>query len=155
MIEQERRREAFSQGEGVELADGQTWFFPSAIVEMRPRFENGRPSFANPIRRLSFGPEHDAGLAEIRASGTEAQRFDGVVYLAADLLRSNYDLTDDQLSDLLSVTVDETGGFTDSTSRRWSSIIEAVSLPEIAEPPPIEKCPTCGHVRTKETEGLS
>jgi hypothetical protein len=101
-------------GRDILLEDNQTWTFP--LPRIRIRFDVGgdlSPSESTPQVETNrhFGPEYDRLQDEFRefnaaysAEGSTLGDLDyvkAIIPLAASLLRRNYDLTDDQLSNLL------------------------------------------------------
>lgn len=104
-IEAERRREEFAGGEPVRLADGQFWTVPRPRVRIRPvRDEAG----VMQLRGLfTFGDAYDAKFQAFSAARTRSEEWTALLDLVFDLMKRNYDLTDDELTDLLSWDVDD------------------------------------------------
>jgi hypothetical protein len=95
------RKPGFSDGHKVALADGQEWTFPKPRIRFRPRIgPDGRVEVGG---GPSFGPEYD-GQLDVLFGVTEAEPFERLrvkFEVAVRLLRGNYELTDDQVGELL------------------------------------------------------
>lgn len=102
--EKERRRETGSFDEPVVFADGQTWFLPRPRVRVRPKIVGGK---VEAVRDHTLGPEYLELLEDYyRAQQDETEgamdRFNAALMgLTIALLRSNYNLTDDELTGLI------------------------------------------------------
>jgi hypothetical protein len=98
--EKDRRRPTFTEGSAVQLADGQLWTFPKAKVQFRPRIVDGHAEVMGGAR---FGPEFDEDL-DILLGVTEAEPVDRLrskFQMAVRLLLENYDLSDDEVCNLI------------------------------------------------------
>lgn len=82
----------------VVMADGQTWLLPKPWVAVHPVFKDGRP--VDDWKCLTYGPELDALVENVAEAEGIASVLAGVA-LAAHLLRRNYDLSDDELAEVL------------------------------------------------------
>ena len=94
------RKPEFSEGDWAELADGQRWNFPRPRLRFRPKFVDGKVDVGG---GRTFGPEYDESLSLILGT-KEAEPFEVVTAkfdMAIRLLRSNYNLSDDEVCDLL------------------------------------------------------
>ena len=102
------RRPSFSEGYAIRLCDGQEWTFPKPWLRFVPkRKEDGMfgmavensygPEYSSLVDRyttLEPGPDGDFDRLELR------------MHMAATLLIQNYDLSDDDLADLLAFEPD-------------------------------------------------
>lgn len=95
----------------VVLADGQSWFVPKPWLEIRPVFRSGKAVTAYPV--LTCGPELDALIEAMGESDDLDGQVTAVASLAAYLLRWHYELTDDDLDQLLAFRIG------DETSLDW------------------------------------
>jgi hypothetical protein len=98
--EKDRRRPTFTQGSAVQLADGQSWTFPKARIQFRPRILDGHAEVMGGSR---FGPEFDGDM-DILFGVVEAEPVDRLrakFQMAVRLLLANYDLSDDEISNLI------------------------------------------------------
>jgi hypothetical protein len=103
------RRHEWSEVSKIKLCDGQEWTFPRPVVGFSPVRKDGKWTAE---QRAPYGDEfREASRAYIampRDSPSDFVAFLGArINLAAELLYRNYDLTDDQLVELLDVTNDE------------------------------------------------
>lgn len=105
LIEAERRRPDFVEGEAIRLGDGQLWHVPRPRVRIRPvRDESG----AMQLRGLfTFGDAYNAKFEAFAAARSGWEEKTALLDLAFDLLARNYDLTDDELTALLSWDADD------------------------------------------------
>ncbi|WP_165251175.1 hypothetical protein [Paludisphaera soli] len=113
------RRPEFTEGYKAALGDGREWTFPKAVLRIVPaRLADG--SFG--VKETPpYGDDYQADLRVVldNADDTPEGIYRYVVArmtLAAKLLLRNYDLTDDQLADLLYF---DTGG---GTNAMWAAI---------------------------------
>jgi hypothetical protein len=99
--EKQLRRPEWVEGHWTELADSQKWCFPRPRVRFKPSF--------NPDGKIdvgggnSFGPEFDANL-DVLWGLTECTGYEQLrvkFETAVRLLKCNYDLTNEQLAELL------------------------------------------------------
>jgi hypothetical protein len=111
------RKSTFSEGHKVVLADGQEWVFPKPRVRFKPRIAaDGRVEVAG---GPSFGPEYDQqldvlfGVADVEPVEQLRVKFE----VAVRLLRSNYELSDQQIADLV---VFEPGD--EAAEERWDQL---------------------------------
>jgi hypothetical protein len=115
------RKPGFSEGYKVTLADGQEWKFPRPRIRFRPRIgADGRVEVGG---GPSFGPEYDQQL-DILFGAVEAEPLEQLrvkFEVAVRLLRSNYDLTDAQLADLVVFEPDDDAG-----EERWDQLSRAI-----------------------------
>ena len=118
------RRPDFRGGEPIEL-DGQAWIFPKPCVIYRPKF--GAPRIGS-RPTTDLGPEFDEAIAELDDLGRERRQddpgsgrtfIDALMNIGAVMLRINYDLTDDQLGDLLAYRPDD-----ESSQDTWLAITD-------------------------------
>jgi hypothetical protein len=99
--ERSLRKPSFSAGYPVVLADGQAWTFPKPRIRFRPRIgSDGRVEVGG---GAGFGPEFDASIdvlyGVVETDGIEQLRV--TLEMAVRLLRSNYDLTNDDVATLI------------------------------------------------------
>ena len=101
VIEPSKRRETIDleNSEPIVMADGQTWWLPKPLLILTPVFENGKP--VNHWNCFRYGTELDQVLEMIPAAQDNAQAVVITIGLAAKLLLHNYDLTDEELSQVL------------------------------------------------------
>lgn len=93
--EKSLRRETWEEESGswVTFADGQAWLLPKPWVRRRPTRVNGVLQFG---ASTEYGAEFDAMLKAVEDDWTQ-----GNSELAISLLQRNYDLTEDQIYELL------------------------------------------------------
>lgn len=102
-----KRRPEWTEGPKVKLCDGQEWTFPKPVLGFKPaRNPDGTWGAAE---RAPYGQEYQDAVDRYVAIDpkTEAdflQMIGQRINLAAELLFRNYDLTDDELIDLLDVS---------------------------------------------------
>ena len=101
--EKEKRREEFVEGYPIVLADGQAWHFPRPVVEIRPRFQNGRVIASEGI--TTYGAEMDELRRQAHEAENDADVIQSIFTLGAFLLLKNYWLTDADLESLLIYTM--------------------------------------------------
>jgi len=98
-----RRRPGFREGIPIRLADGQSYHFPMPRLRLRPTIEAGKVG----VRQdHSLGPEYLVKVeAYYAALADEAGGMDAIVAayldLAVALLLSNYDLSPEQVGELI------------------------------------------------------
>lgn len=103
--ERAMRSPEWKPGNEVKLADGQTWTVPIPRIRFRPKFVDGIAI----VKADVFGPEIDplfdiiCGIVDVDTMVWLGVRFDVV----SRLLRMNYRLSDDELSDLLVMDPDD------------------------------------------------
>lgn len=104
--EKESRRPEWIPGHEAKLADGATWTFRKPRIRFRPKFKDGK---ATVKQETGLGPESDAlfdivtGVTDCNVTEWMSARFE----FLANLLKANYTLTDDDLSDLLVIDPDD------------------------------------------------
>ena len=104
MNEREKRKaDPEIHGSPVVLMDGQTWWFPRPRVSFRRaiRSDTGAPGLH---AFTDLGADFDQILADLDAAETVGGEALGCLNLAACMLRVNYDLSDDDLAELLVFT---------------------------------------------------
>jgi hypothetical protein len=98
--EQELRKPTFSEGHAVTLADGQKWTFPKPRIRLVPKFVNGKVEIGG---GATFGPEYEDQLDAL--FGTRDvdpdERLRLQFEVAVRLLKSNYELRDEDISKLI------------------------------------------------------
>lgn len=92
----------------IQLADGQEWYFPRPMLELRPHFRDGKPVHLS--RFVTHGEELDNLLRGISEAEDGATQILAVLRLGGELLLRNYDLTDNHLEQLFRYRVDDTTG---------------------------------------------
>jgi hypothetical protein len=115
------RKPGFSEGYKVALADGQEWTFPKPRIRFRPKI--GADGKVEVGGGPSFGPEYDRQL-DVLFGVTEAEPVEQLrvkFEVAVRLLSANYDLTAEQLGDLV---VFEPGD--EPAEERWEQLSRAV-----------------------------
>lgn len=117
--EYEKRRPDFQEGVWVTLADGQDWMFRTPTVQLKPKaLEDGSYGFT---RAISLGPSFRELLDKVmEADPDEGIPMSACLNLAIPALRLNYDLTDDELADLLIWEPDSP-----ASEEMWGKIIGA------------------------------
>lgn len=113
---EKRRSPGFEPGVPVVLADGQAWQFPRPMVRWRKVYREDVPVLEG---RSSFGPEFDAAKERYVAGTTLREVGLASIDLAEVMLLRNYDLSRDELADLLPYT-DEDG----ELGETWKSIYQ-------------------------------
>lgn len=118
------RRPGFDEASStpVVMPGGATLFLPKPHVRLRPVFRAGKR--ADDLRLCTDDPEFDRlKQAVIAASADDAADFTGAVLdLAAHMILTNYDLTDDQLGDVFAEPMD-----TAAANPKWMSEVMAVA----------------------------
>ena len=103
LIEASKRRESFKPGVPIKLWDGQIWEFPRPKVRWRRTF--GPDDVATVEGRSNLGPAFDEARAMMTRLSIGEQTWEqvagAVLNAAALMLLDNYDLSDDELFDLL------------------------------------------------------
>jgi hypothetical protein len=118
MDEKALRRPEFSEGPRVVLGDGQAWRFPKPRIRIVATADES--GVMRGVPRLSHGLDHDRTVAKLFEQGDDSEVFAKVaeqVRLAAVLLRRNYDLTADQLDELIGIEFGDAAG-----AERWARI---------------------------------
>jgi hypothetical protein len=114
------RSPSFTEGHSIVLADQQAWVFPTFKIRLRPKLVDGKIKVA--YRALS-GTAVDSLIETLfgldDSEGDERLRVEFEV--AIGLLQSNYDLTFEQIADLIEM---EAGS--ESSAERWSQIRNVV-----------------------------
>jgi hypothetical protein len=114
------RKPGFTDGYPVVMADGQTWTLPKPRFRLKPHRVDGKIEI---LCRATFGPESDPDL-DILYGAVEADYREVIrvkFAMTARLLLSNYDLTDDQLGELIVLEVGDA-----ASDQRWDAINEAM-----------------------------
>lgn len=108
----------------IQLADGQEWYFPRPMIELRPRFDGSKPISLS--RYVTWGEDLDDLLLAV----SNATTADGdaiilaVLRLGGDMLLQNYDLTQEELQQLFRYRIDDPTGNSDEMFR---TIIEVAT----------------------------
>jgi len=114
--EAERRKPEWCEatGEWIALREG-LWLFPKPVVEYFPRFVDGRAMFAT---GTNYGAAFDSLVQTVLDSETVGDYYQAVFGLAVDMLRRNYDLSDDDMVALLRTTKGS-----EDDDERWRQIV--------------------------------
>jgi hypothetical protein len=112
-----RRRPTFVPGVPIML-DGQEWHFPRPKIRYRLGHSDGVPTLA---RCFTFGPNDDA-LDFPFATRTGGDGCMGCLALASAMLLANYELSDDEVSSLLSADI------LDPDPQVWIRILDLLTL---------------------------
>jgi len=101
MTEASKRKDNVDEANSVPvvLADGQTWWLPKPWLEIRPVFRGGKVVSTYDV--VTCGPDLDEMIEAISEAETITAQVVGAASLAAHLLRFHYDLTDEDLDQLL------------------------------------------------------
>lgn len=99
--ERDHRREGIDidRSVPVRMGDGGEWLLPKPWVEVHPIFDGGRP--VDRWLVFTYGPELDGLIRAIAEAEDGSMRILAAVGLGAHLLLRNYDLSDDQLAEVL------------------------------------------------------
>lgn len=99
--ERDFRREEIDLDRSVAvlMGDGGEWLLPKPWVEIHPVFEGGRP--VDKWLVFTYGPELDGLIRAISEAEDGSLRILAAVGLGAYLLRRNYELSDEQLAEVL------------------------------------------------------
>lgn len=114
------RRETFSEGHKVALADGQEWTFPKPKMRFRPKVVDGKVDVDG---GPSFGPEYDAsldvlfGVVDVEPIERLRVKFE----MAVRLLGANYDLTPEDFASLIVLEPDDP-----ASDERWEQLTRAI-----------------------------
>jgi hypothetical protein len=107
LVEAERRKEGFTEGNKVTLADGQEWTFPKPRLRFFPyRGDDGKMG-------LGGSGTFDQEYRELFTAFTECDKDEPYQYwtlkiqIACHLLLANYELSDTELADLMPVMFDD------------------------------------------------
>ena len=115
------RKPGFAEGYKVRLADGQEWTFPKPRFRFRPKIgPDGRVEVGG---GPSFGPEYDQQF-EVLFGVVESDGFEQLrvkLEMAVRLLQSNYELTANDLAELL---VLEPGD--QASEDRWDELVRVL-----------------------------
>lgn len=115
-----RRKPEFEAGTQITLADGQQWWIPKPKFRFKPKFVDGKIEIGG---GATFGPEHEAeveivfGVVDVPGDEFIRARF----ALTIGLLRANYELADDELSELLIWEINDA-----ASDARWEGIRDAL-----------------------------
>lgn len=118
--ERERRRPSFDPDSVPADFGGTTLYLPKPRLTIRRRHDEAGRSVAVPWR--SFGPDFDGlveAVAQASESGSVVALASGLFDLAADLIRRNYDVTEDDLDALLSI---DPSAFGESMPEPWATV---------------------------------
>lgn len=110
----------------VMLADGQEWYFPRPILELRPMFRQGKPHKFAPY--VTWSDELDELIAAIGKATNRGLQILATLRLGGELLLRNYDLTDDELEVLFRYRVDD-----EASDRMMQAITEVVTGKQLSE----------------------
>jgi hypothetical protein len=118
--EKARRTPRFTEGPQVVLGDGQMWRFPALRLRLSPaRAEGDR--FRVSANRTGL-PRYEEWVAAITSQTVPARDYwDARMDAAASLLRLNYELTDEELAELLVWEPDDP-----AADERWDQIDAAI-----------------------------
>lgn len=97
--ETELRRPDFREGCPVVLADGQVWSVPQPVVRWLPG--RSKAGFRTVVSINEQTSDYDELLTQWEDSTNSRGRINAIFGMAAKLLRANYDLTDDQIDEIL------------------------------------------------------
>lgn len=121
LVEAERRKEGFTEGNKVALADGQEWTFPKPRLRFFPhRGVDGK---------IGLGAEStfDREYREMFVSLVEVDKdkpfevWSLRIQIACHLLLANYELSDVELADLMPVVFDD-----DANMEMWENLSPAL-----------------------------
>lgn len=125
------RRDGFTRGVAIELADGQAWHFPRPLLGLLPEeADDGSVRFGERARCV-FGAAYDALVDAFLEADDGRAEVDALLALAVDLLRRNYDLPAGALRALLPRVPD-----LDSNTRMWRAIAD-LALGRAPKPTPV------------------
>jgi hypothetical protein len=117
LVEAERRKEGFTEGNKVTLADGHEWTFPKPKLRFFPcRGADGKMG-------LGAAGTFDQEYRELFTAFTEADKDEPFefwsikIQIACHLLLANYDLSDVELADLMPVIFDD-----DRNMEMWATL---------------------------------
>jgi hypothetical protein len=118
--EKELRKPTFSEGHTVTLADGQKWTFPKPRIRLVPKIVDGKVEIGG---GATFGPEYDDRLDALfgtrEVDPTERLRLQFEV--AVRLLQSNYDLRDEDVSQLIVLELGD-----QASDERWEQLTDVL-----------------------------
>jgi len=105
--EADRRREGFDpdRSRPVVLSDGKEWFLPRPYIAINAIWEDGKP--VGSYRSLRYGPEIDGLLRAISEADSVDASIVLVLALGAMLLDVNYELSDEDLAEVLVYQIDD------------------------------------------------
>jgi hypothetical protein len=117
LVEAERRKDGFTEGNKVTLADGQEWTFPKPRLRFFPyRGDDGKMG-------LGGSGTFDQEYRELFTAFTECDKDEPYQYwtlkiqIACHLLLANYELSDAELADLMPVMFDD-----ESNMEMWANL---------------------------------
>lgn len=114
------RTEGFTEGNWFVLADGQRWCFPRPRFRFKPKMIDGK---IDVVGQPTYGPEHDDKL-DVLFGVTEADALEQwrvKFEMAVLLLQANYNLTVDQIGDLIVFVPGEP-----ASDDRWENLTRAI-----------------------------
>ncbi len=119
--ERELRKPEWVEGFWVECADGQRWSFPRPKIRFKPRIVDGKVMVGG---GATFGPEFDTNMDVLFGivESEPVERLRVKFEIAVGLLRSNYNLSDDQVCDLVVLEPDSEDG-----DRRWAELTNVLA----------------------------
>jgi hypothetical protein len=118
------RRDPFIAGSRIKLSDGQEWELPRPRVGLKPSIKEGKVTFQASFKSAAFGPELDE-LMDVVLGFKESEPWDFLTarcQVAFGLLRQNYDLPDEAISELFLIEPGDT-----ESDERWQAIMEAIT----------------------------
>lgn len=115
------RRNPFSEGYAVELADSQRWTFPAVRMRVAPfeKDDGGIGVSYRPVYACDLEREIDVMFGVVDATASE--EFEARMRVAAQLLKSNYDLPRGAVTELLAHYPGE-----EASQRRMEKITRAI-----------------------------
>lgn len=114
------RREGFTEGYKVTLADGQEWTLPKPKIRFKPKLVDGKVEVGG---GPSFGPEFDPQL-DVLFGVVDAEPIERLrvkFEMAVRLLGANYDLTPDDFAELIVLEPDDP-----ASDERWEQLTRAI-----------------------------
>ena len=118
LVEQERRRDGFSPEAAITMGDGQVWYLRKPRYSSRAVFkENGDADFAT---RVTFNADYEPLVAQHEAAEDNYERVKIAAKMVRLLLLANYDLTNEELGDL--ITLDES----EANVQMWNALSSVV-----------------------------
>lgn len=134
LIERYRRKPDMdpSRSTPIKLADGQEWYLPRPMIELRPHFKDGEAVRLS--RFLTCGEDLDRMIEGISQAEDGVTRLLAVLRLGGDLLLRNYDLTQGELEQLFRYRIDDHTG---QSEEMVTAIIDVATgnLPESLRTP--------------------
>ena len=111
------RKDSFTEGAVVKLADQQEWTFPKPTIELLPIITEGKAIFGP--ARPSFGQEYWELFETYAQAENSGETMAALLNLAIYIIRKNYDISDEDVVNLFPFVYGD-----DENSEMWGQIAD-------------------------------